>query len=608
MIRGAKRFAILACAAVFTAALAVILVVLARSPAMSAGPASATSLPSHALESEGLRRADAGSGEVRSVADVEGSSARDPFPRPEARAPSAEVLPPDLECELEVAIVLRGSGLGVPGARVEVRTHRAEKGSPPHVDPSLSLGTAQADGRVVLLLPAGLQEVTAWSDTASGLISLDLVRGERRTAIVELDPVVVLLGRVVRAADGSPIEGARIWLDQPGQGTEVKSDDGGQFVFPRLPATGRGQVLQVRAVGYAPESVQVKAELDGSWTSQLPWLAGEGDLPPEAPGPEATPPIRRQRTSGMDRVSGMRSGNAPPALVADIAMEPGRALVGRIVDERGFPIQGAIVEATGHYAVRPGMAFPSRSASRSQVDGRFEVAGLRQDVTYQLECSAVGCATTRTVVPPSRVALDDRGSISLTAELALTGKVLDAEGLPVEDILVRATAYIGQPILDDAHREQWPRDPGYLASIEHVTHTDGLGVFDLSRLAVGSWKLTVESGDRAWVERTVDLQPGALADLEMLLPPDAPVLHGRLSQNGVATVGLRVLARVGNDRRTVTSDARGAFRFVGLRSATYSITASTWAPGASSWEEATLEAQVANPVPYELEMIVRKDR
>jgi hypothetical protein len=206
------------------------------------------------------------------------------------------------------------------------------------------------------------------------------------------------------------------------------------------------------------------------------------------------------------------------------------------------------------------------------------------------------------------MAIDDRGTISLSAELALAGKVLDTEGLPVEDILVRAVTYIRQPTLEEAYKELWPRDPGYMAPIDRVARTDGQGTFELRRLAAGSWKITVVGDDRDWVERTVDLQPGGSSNLELRLPPDALALTGRVSQGGRARGGIRILARADDNRRSVTSDARGTFRFVGLRPATtYSITASTWFPGASSWEEAKLAVEVANP-PYELEMTSRSDR
>lgn len=609
MIGGANRFAVLAAAAVLTAGISLFLVALVRSPANVAAPASATSLPSSEPTEEGLRRADSDRGELRSAVDVDGSPASESHALSEVQAP-AQSSTLDVECALEILVVRRGSGVGIKDAHVEVRTQPAVQDPSTLGETILSLGTAQADGRIVLLLPAGHQTVRAWNEMASGVTSLDLAPGERHTVTVEVDSVLDLIGRVVSAANGLPIQGARVWLDQAGPGGAVQSDDLGQFVFSQLPATGRGQVLQVRAVGYSSESVQVKAEIDGSWTTQLPWLAGEGDLPPAAPGPRAVSlPKRTLRASALDRVSGLRSGNTPPALVADISLEPQRTLVGRIVDDRGSPIQGAVIEARGHYVVRLGMAFPDRSASRSQIDGRFEVTGLRQDVTYQLESSAAGHATTRTAVPPSRTAVDDYGTISLSGELGLAGKVLDSEGSPVEDILVRAVALIGQPTLDDAHRELWPRDPGYREPQDRVAHTDRLGTFELPQMAVGSWKITVEGDDRAWLERTIDLEAGGISHLELQLPPEALALCGRVSQFGAGKSGVRILARAGNDHRKATSGADGTFRLVGLRSATsYSLTASTWLPGASRWEEATLVGQVANPVPYELEMTPRTNR
>lgn len=117
-----------------------------------------------------------------------------------------------------------------------------------------------------------------------------------------------------------------------------------------------------------------------------------------------------------------------------------------------------------------------------------------------------------------------RGASRLAvAELALAGKVLEAEGSPVEEIFVHAVTYIGQPTLEDAYRELWPRDPGW-PPIDRVAHTDGQVAFELPGLATGSWKITVKGDDRDWVERSVCLQPGGIPDRELRLSPDALAL------------------------------------------------------------------------------------
>lgn len=500
----------------------------------------------------------------------------------------------EAECELDLRVVLRRTETGIGGALVEARAED-------HEEVPCAAGTTDATGRVVLALPAGISRIRCWNGAFQGTRTFDLASGERHSAVLEVDPTVVVVGRVLSASGHDPVAGAAVWVDEVGPGATATTDASGTFAFPFLPASGHMQTLHVRALGHCKDSVRITAFPDGSWTSQLPWLAAEGDLPPRAPGPRGSP--ERTTEEGypfMDRDDGRRSGSIPPVVVADVVLEPERTIVGRILAVQGGSIEGASVRALGHYAIRPGMAFPDRASALTDRNGRFAIGGLRPDVGYQIECSSMGRATQLVLVPPARVPMDDVGTIVLPAELAIGGRVLDDMGLPVEGVLVSATA--DAPAAPAEDPTVWPRDPAYVAPVTFEARTDVSGEFDLRGLAPGPYRLTVACDGVVWVQKALDL-PTAPGVLELRLPSDAPTLAGRIWYQGAPAADLQVIVRDGAFHRSATSDAAGAFRFVGLaRDTTYQITSSTWRPGATAWAEAKVEARIGEDAALELEL------
>jgi hypothetical protein len=492
---------------------------------------------------------------------------------------------PIAECELELSVVARLRGEALPDARVQVRT-RPLDGGPSAV--SSPVRRCDSAGRLMLSLPAGHQEVHAWRGVLHRTGSITIAPGERAQLRLELDATVPVHGRVVDAWTGVPIEDASVWIDGFGTSTEVHTDPDGRFEHPHLVASGVGQVLHVRAPGHGISSARLLARPDGSWEAQLPWTLTGEEQPPGPEGPSAAPPGDAERPSvpllSMDRASGHSSGVAPPVELVDIALPRARPILGELTDERGAPVEAARVSARGHYLVRPGLAYADDAVTRSGADGRFELEGLRGDVTHLLECTAPGREALTVVVPPSPAATHDCGRLVLPADLALAGRVLDSEGRPVEDIPVRARRKELR-ISSSVDPVRWRSDPGHVPDLDLVARTEPSGRFTLRGLSPGSWQVSVRGEDREWVGRALELDAAGAAPLELRLPAEAGSLEGRVVRSAGPLDGLKVHVRLGASVRTVTCDVRGAFHAHGLaEDADLSVSCTTWHPGAEEWE------------------------
>ena len=66
----------------------------------------------------------------------------------------------------------------------------------------------------------------------------------------------LLTGKVTSAA-GAPVEGAQVFLDKMGLGTQTKSDGSYRFTVPAARATGQSAVLSVRLQGFKPKSITI---------------------------------------------------------------------------------------------------------------------------------------------------------------------------------------------------------------------------------------------------------------------------------------------------------------------------------------------------------------
>ncbi|MFC1760638.1 carboxypeptidase regulatory-like domain-containing protein [Planctomycetota bacterium] len=127
----------------------------------------------------------------------------------------------------------------------------------------------------------------------------------------------------------------------------------------------------------------------------------------------------------------------------DLVLQPDLTCSGQIVDTAGVGIRQAMVRLT----LSPTRRVFSLSSQRCDDQGRFEMTALPPGYTYTVEASAQGFGTIR-----ERLATNDLetgtqhiGPLTLpTADLSLSGYVIDERGRPLSDVDLRAFGE-GQP-------------------------------------------------------------------------------------------------------------------------------------------------------------------
>lgn len=316
-----------------------------------------------------------------------------------------------------------------------------------------------AAGRFVFAgLDAGTYVLHAHAGSrAAGPIRIDVVAANHEL-IVRLHPGVELTATVVSVVDGRPVPGARGTL-AIGAGSEL----GGQLDATagadgvlRFPAAALGNYqLSAAADGFAPE------------TRALTW---------------------------NDR-AGLRWD-------VTVALEPGVVIAGRVIDDRGAGVAGALVRARPPARARTQVAYRPRppDVMRAPVatdrDGRFAFAvptgqGLVLTASHPRYVSGES--------PPIVAAHAAEVTIELAAGRRLAGRVVDATGAPVAGAVVTD----GPPGADPAH----------------LAYTDPAGQFELTGLAPGRPRVAVFAearGARA-LPVLVDLETIADAPVELVL-------------------------------------------------------------------------------------------
>ena len=301
-------------------------------------------------------------------------------------------------------------------------------------------------GYLVLALPAGEAIVTldreGWFLAGSGRRTVTLpapAEGTETTLDLEVVPSGVVSGVVV-GADGAPVPGATVRAlggglaardaRRVGRVLETISDAGGRFSVTEVPpnvdvrleaalgdarstpsgafrlpagdpspvrlvlaATGRisgrvvdlvtrasipGARVRVAAVGEPAGRVGRRLDTDADGCFEAGgFVPGTWRLTPDAPRGGWLPGAPREvevRADGRD-------------VILDLALDPGRAVAGTVLDEAGAPVAGARVALTG--TPDGAGAKPLDRRTTTGADGRFRIAGLESG-TYALRASRRG--------------------------------------------------------------------------------------------------------------------------------------------------------------------------------------------------------------------------
>jgi RNA polymerase sigma-70 factor (ECF subfamily) len=261
------------------------------------------------------------------------------------------------------------------------------------------------------------------------------------------------------------------------------------------------------------------------------------------------------------------------------------AVTGRVVDERGKPIEGARaecslpdvsarIEGVQHVVDEELHAHgfwdapcdPPRATTDSDVDGRFSIRGLRSGMPYTLAIAADGFRTVTRAVPPSQYGDTTLGAgevvrlhdIVLSRGGGVRVHVADARGADVGG----AALFVGP----------WPEKYGFLwpnpRMRRGVTDAQGRGLLTLERSG-RNWILASSRDEREAVAIDVAFDEAA-PPVELRLEEGAS-LHVRVHDSGGhALAGVRVWVRTSIAEhaatltREATTDDVGGVDFHGL--------------------------------------------
>lgn len=409
----------------------------------------ATPRPAHAA-ADGSARATSARASAETVEPAGGAGSAPP-------ATTAALAP--------ARLALRVFGPGAAQASLEL-LHEPADGGPAR----RSRHASDAQGRLVLALAPGSARVVAWSEAATAPPALaELAAGATTELELTLAPALPVLGRVLDAASGAPVAGARVTFWTFAEADEVLTGADGTFRHPRFPSAAPAQQIAARAEGYGTSVRVLRVAADGAWKLAARH-AGEASL----------------------------RGRGTPWV--ELELVPEQRLRGRLVDAGGAPVAGARVTVEGFQRAMSAVASPDAAATTSAADGSFELGGLRSDLGHALTLAAAGLAGEPLELGPG-AGLVELGTLVLRPATFLTGVALDADGLPLAgvEVLLRPTGPPPAPAsaLDAGARAQ---------SRERRTTTCAAGTFLFEDLLPAPAWLVIETDEGARAETT--LVPG----------------------------------------------------------------------------------------------------
>jgi RNA polymerase sigma-70 factor (ECF subfamily) len=322
--------------------------------------------------------------------------------------------------------------------------------------------------------------------------------------------------------------------------------------------------------------------------------------PSESLSPDPTPALRNAgATSGLDAADpapptdperGAResvAGGQAPAPAPNDAAPAAPEVVGpttfvaRTIDGQGLPIEGATFEVVDPQ----GRPRPLGVARASGVDGQLEIAvpqeafftyGGRTESNVYMSLCAPAHAKQYLVPAAQRGARKDLGDIVLAPGGAVTGRVTDVGGAPVEGALVIATGSWTEGDLEDARVGGPDREGGRPTAI-----ADGDGRFTLAGVHVGQALVWAGARGKLWsVSEVLDVSAGAtLPGIELVLeslPADAAIEGLVVDPAGAGVPHAAVhygLPRGWNSTK-IAADATGAFLIPAPKHAAFRLMAS----------------------------------
>ncbi len=235
--------------------------------------------------------------------------------------------PPQPEGEVGVMVLVRADGKPVEGARVVLTGPRIWRGT------TNKNGLADAGW-----LAPGRYAVQA-SDGARAAAEVIELTTEDREITLSLAAAIALRG-TVRAADGTPVAGARIEAEPAKERGSID---------------GKWRISWANAGSYPPVFAETKSDETGAYELLLPG-AGEYQL--------------RVMATGFGGAGERARRYDEPVSGLDFFLQPGGAVDGIVLDETEQPLAGALVSVSSNARRGGGMM---NSLTQTDADGRFAI-------------------------------------------------------------------------------------------------------------------------------------------------------------------------------------------------------------------------------------------
>lgn len=418
-------------------------------------------------------------------------------------------------------VVLDEASRPVPGAQVDLGLGEVPTWG--EADPTpLQTTRCDDDGRFVLAharRPPFVLVAQA-AGLARGGATVEASFDPQRTVIevtLTLRPARDLRGRVVAAADGTPVAGAEVLVAGGTLFSRTTSDASGRFLVADLPA----------------DIYQVSTDPPG-------FCAGHAVTTLEAFDAE---------------------------LVLELA--PTGALEGRVVDAREQPIPAFDLQV--RTSTRRGSIGEVASPVRRTRDpaGRFRADDLEPGF-YLLEVWAPGHAVT--LSDPVRLlpGADARGiTVAMQVAAGLVGSVVNDLGEPVPGATVSLH-------VNDTPTTPFLRESASSGSWHQRTRTDAEGRFALREVTAGEYQVMVDHAAHPLHYRNdVSVTEGEVTELAPIVLPRPATLTGTVvDAAGQVMVGATVYLGGGQNRSTslqASSDGQGRYRFERLDPGEYTV-------------------------------------
>jgi len=297
-----------------------------------------------------------------------------------------------------------------------------------------------------------------------------------------------------------------------------------------------GRVLDAR--GFPVASIRVQLLLEGEPSARATLSAADGGFVfPGVRGnavlsahPAGSPEVRE--TLALD-------GREPREVVLTLGGDA-RALAGRVVDPRGFPIEGALVRVE---AKDP--RSPTALSAASGSDGTFRVDGLPPP-PYRIAVERAGFAPALLAAVSPRPGEEVR--VALVTSASLAGQVLDRlRSEPIAGALVRLAPKTG-------------------GSGPRTATTDAQGWFEFRDVNAGEYSGTVHHDGHITGQLSARLQEGRRSELEAIaLEPAGTISGDVVDRLGAPVAG--ALVALGDPpgwAHGIQSDERGRFRLASV--------------------------------------------